>query len=179
MLITPSSINNFVNSTMQGNSITLVNPCYKFYSRVIFQWSCYFFHFKKTMITSVYLQTKEAFKDLLIDFSTAINQVVLNFTLNLCQQQGYHDATPCGTSIRTQTTKVAAEQPGTSRGCGRSTEQKIDEEGRTDADPINSKEAEDGTPRALDHGEQSQLVETIGSQSETSVPDKQGKYNCY
>jgi hypothetical protein len=86
---------------------------------------------------------------------------------------------PCGTSIQTQTTKFAAEQPGTSRGCGRSTEQKIDEERRTDADPIDSEEAEDGTPRALDHGEQAQLVGTIGSQSETSVPDKQGKYNCH
>jgi hypothetical protein len=112
---------------------------------------------------------------LLIDFSTTINQAVLNFTLNLCQQQGYHDATPCGTSIQTWTAKVAAEQPGISRGCGRSTEQKIDEEGRTNADPITSEEAEDGTPRALDHGKQSQLVETIGSQSDTSVADKQGK----
>jgi hypothetical protein len=112
---------------------------------------------------------------LLIDFSTSINQVVLNFTLNLCQQQGYHGATPCGTSIQKQTAKIVAEQPGTSLGFGRSTKQKIDEEGRTDADPISSEEAEDGMPRALDHGEQSQLVETIGSQSDTSVAHKQGK----
>jgi hypothetical protein len=123
----------------------------------------------------VYLQAREAFKDLLIDFSTTINQAVLNFTFNLCQQQGYQDAAPCATSIQTRTTKTAAEQPSTSRRVGRFSEQKIDEEGTTDAHPISSEEGEEGTPRALDHGEQSQLAETIGSQSDTSIVDKQGK----
>jgi hypothetical protein len=98
---------------------------------------------------------------------------VLNFTFNLCQQQGYHDATPCSTSIQTHTTKIVAEELRTSRRFGRSSEQKIDEEGTTDVDPISSEEVKEGMPRAPDHGEQSQLVETIGSQSETSIVDKQ------
>jgi hypothetical protein len=94
------------------------------------------------MATSVHPQTREAFKDLLIDFSTAINQVVLNFTLNICRQQGDHDAAPCGTSIQTHTHKIVDEEPSTLRrfGRGRTSEQKIDEEGATDADPMSSEE---------------------------------------
>jgi hypothetical protein len=46
MLITPSSIHNFVNSTMQGNSITLVNPCCKFHLVLFFNGVVVFFIFK-------------------------------------------------------------------------------------------------------------------------------------